>query len=126
MGLFYSKPAAKPSLIYNKEFLTSLPDFTGKNVVITGTSLGSLGYVITEACLEKNANVYCLNRDMKKAQETKDSLVKTNPSFDSRINLIKCDLVDFDSIRQAAQEVKSNVDKVDILCNNAGVMMLPG
>ena len=76
LGLFYSKPAVKPSLIYNKEFLTSLPDFTGKNVVITGTSLGSLGYVITEACLEKNANVYCLNRDMKKAQETKDTLVK--------------------------------------------------
>lgn len=37
----------------------------------------------------------------------------------------KCDLADFDSIRQFAEEFKKEEPKLDILINNAGVMRCP-
>lgn len=126
MGLFYSKPASVKSVLYTNDYVNSLPSLTGKNIVITGTSLGSLGYVATECCLRKGATVICLNRSEEKAAGMKESLLKQDTTFSSKLHLVKCDLMDMDSVRSAAGAVKSIVGEngVDVLCNNAGVMML--
>lgn len=126
MGLFYSKPASVKSILYTNDYVSALPTLTGKNIVITGTSIGSLGYVTTECCLKKGATVICLNRSDEKANSMKESLLSQDSSFSSKLHLVKCDLMDMDSVRTAASTVKSivGVNGVDVLCNNAGVMML--
>ena len=43
-----------------------------------------------------------------------------NGKFDA----VTCDLQDFDSVRNATDEIKAKYDVVDVLCNNAGVMAL--
>ncbi|MEL6544477.1 MAG: SDR family NAD(P)-dependent oxidoreductase, partial [Myxococcota bacterium] len=44
---------------------------------------------------------------------------------DSRFEPVVCDLQDFDSVRQAAAAIRKHTERLDVLCNNAGVMALP-
>ena len=44
---------------------------------------------------------------------------------EANITLLKLDLSSLKSVRQFAKEVAERVDLIDILINNAGVMMCP-
>lgn len=112
MGGTYSTPNV-PSVLYTDEFVTSLPDQSGRVVVITGTSHGGLGFVIAQCLLRKGARVICLNRDVDKSRDLTGDVLH-----------VKADLMDFSSIKKAAAEVRLRVAAVDVLLLNGGVMML--
>ncbi len=41
----------------------------------------------------------------------------------AKITAIDCDLMDFSSVRKAAETIKQQfADGIDVLCNNAGIM----
>lgn len=97
-------------------------DMTGKVVAITGTTSGT-GYVCARELAKLGARVLLLNRQSERSEAALAKLrgEVPNGTFDA----VTCDLQDFDSVRRAAEHIREKVGKLDVLCNNAGVMAMP-
>lgn len=97
-------------------------DLSRKVAAITGTTSGT-GYICARELAKLGATVLLLNRDSERSVE---ALKKLRAEVaDGKFESITCDLQDFASVRKAAEEIRSKHDRLDILCNNAGVMALP-
>eukprot|EP00934_Nitzschia_sp_Nitz4_P002621 Nitzschia sp. Nitz4//scaffold60_size111251//106198//107190//NITZ4_004167-RA/size111251-processed-gene-0.46-mRNA-1//-1//CDS//3329555624//2611//frame0 len=121
MGVSGSKPHNVKTKWF-PEFEKGLPDLSGKTIVITGTTSGT-GFVLARTAIRKGAdNVLLLNRPSDRATKSEAEL-KAEPNA-KNVETIPCDLQDFESVKNAAETIKSKYDAVDVLCNNAGVMAL--
>ncbi len=96
-------------------------DMTNKVVLITGTTSGT-GFVCAREMAKLGASVVLLNRASERATSAFEKLKEEVP--DGTFDAITCDLQDFESVRQAIDQIKAKYDVVDVLCNNAGVMAL--
>ena len=85
-----------------------------KTIAITGATSG-IGLATSEALLEKGHHLIFLVRNTEKAQEV---IAKWDKKENVRI--IKCDLADLKSVRQAGEELLQKTEKLDVLINNAG------
>lgn len=94
----------------------------GKVVAITGTTSGT-GYVCARELGKLGAKVLLLNRASERAEKALNNLKRDVP--DGHFEAVRCDLQDFESVREAAGAIKRRYDVLDVLCNNAGVMALP-
>ena len=97
-------------------------DISGRVVALTGTTSGT-GYVCARELGRLGARVFLLNRASGRADAALARLQQEVPS--GRFEAIVCDLQDFASVRQAAATLRVHTDRLDVLCNNAGVMALP-
>src|ERR1700754_521090 len=90
----------------------------GRTFVVTGANSG-LGLETVRALGGLGANVIMTARDLGKGRRVLDDLLAAQP--EAKIELRELDLADLDSVR----EFGSNIDHLDVLINNAGVMMPP-
>jgi NAD(P)-dependent dehydrogenase (short-subunit alcohol dehydrogenase family) len=97
-------------------------DMTGRVAAVTGTTSGT-GYVCARELARRGAAVLLLNRASARADSAVERLREEVPG--GSFVAITCDLQSFDSVRAAAAEIKRTHDRLDVLCNNAGVMALP-
>jgi NAD(P)-dependent dehydrogenase (short-subunit alcohol dehydrogenase family) len=106
-------------------FEAALPSLEGKTVAITGCTTGT-GYVTAVFAARKGADqIFLLNRSSDRATKAEESIRKEiAPGSKTVIETIPCDLQDFASVRAAAASIQSKCTKLDVLCNNAGVMAL--
>lgn len=102
--------------------LEEIPDLTGKTIIITGANVG-LGYWSAYHMAGKNAKIVMACRNMDKAEAAKQKILADYPSAD--LELLKLDLGDLQSVRDASEVINSNYKKIDSLMLNAGVMMNP-
>ena len=93
----------------------------GRTVLITGANSG-IGRAAAEQLGRLNARVILACRDKTKAETARDQIAKDTGS--NSIDIVPLDLESFDSIRECAQTVSEEYDKLDVLVNNAGVMPL--
>jgi NAD(P)-dependent dehydrogenase (short-subunit alcohol dehydrogenase family) len=96
-----------------------IPDQTGRSYVVTGGNSG-LGYETVRALARHGATVVMTVRDEAKGRAALASL--GHPSH-VRVRLL--DLADLDSVREFAGQLIAERVPVDVLVNNAGVMMPP-
>jgi NAD(P)-dependent dehydrogenase (short-subunit alcohol dehydrogenase family) len=101
---------------------TDIPDQTGRVAVITGANTG-LGYETAAALAAKGAQVVLAVRNLDKGKDAAALIHKRNPA--AEVNLQELDLTSLDSIRAAAEQLRSDHDRIDLLVNNAGVMWTP-
>ncbi|MEZ0358726.1 SDR family NAD(P)-dependent oxidoreductase [Mycobacterium sp. SA01] len=99
-----------------------IPDQTGRTVVITGANTG-LGYETARALAAKGAHVVLAVRNLDKGKAAADLIVRRYPGAD--VSVQELDLTSLASIRAAAEELRARHDRIDLLINNAGVMMTP-
>ncbi|BBY95356.1 short-chain dehydrogenase [Mycobacterium gallinarum] len=99
-----------------------IPDQTGRTAVITGANTG-LGYETAAALAAKGAHVVLAVRNLDKGQEAVRRIEQATPA--ARVDLQQLDLTSLESIRAAAEQLKSTHDMLDLLINNAGVMFTP-
>lgn len=99
-----------------------IPDQAGRVAIITGANSG-LGLETTRALAGKGAAVILAVRNLEKGQAAIDDIRTESP--DANLELLQLDLSSLDSIRSAAEQLKSRFDRVDLLINNAGVMYTP-
>lgn len=106
---------------------TKLDDLSGKVVAITGTSPGSIGFYIAEAAVKKNAKlVLLLNRQSERSVKA-DQALNEMAKETTKIKTIHIDLLSFDSVKKAAEEVNrlsTENGGLDILACNAGIMAM--
>ncbi|MCB0743646.1 MAG: SDR family NAD(P)-dependent oxidoreductase [Ignavibacteriae bacterium] len=100
----------------------NIPDQRGKVVIVTGSSSG-IGFEAAKALTNKNAKVIIAVRNLEKGENAKSKILSENKNAD--IVLMKLDLADLSSVKSFAEEFKSKFNKLDLLINNAGVMIPP-
>ena len=99
-----------------------IPDLTGKTVVVTGANSG-LGYETSRALALRGAHVVLACRNLGKAKEAADAISALDPKAD--LELLELDLASLESIAAFAESFLDSHPRLDVLCNNAGVMAIP-
>jgi NAD(P)-dependent dehydrogenase (short-subunit alcohol dehydrogenase family) len=99
-----------------------IPDQTGRVAVITGANTG-LGYETAAALADHGARVVLAVRDLDKGKDAAAQITAQSP--DAEVALQELDLTSLESIRAAAEQLRSEHDRIDLLINNAGVMYTP-
>ncbi len=97
-------------------------DLSGRRIVITGTSSG-LGLESTRALASKGAAITMLARSAEKNEAAAETVRELVPGADLETRTI--DLTSFESVRACAEGILEAHDKIDVLLNNAGVMVCP-
>ncbi|CAG9107337.1 unnamed protein product [Plutella xylostella] len=98
----------------------------GKTALITGCNTG-IGKETVLDFYKRGARVIMACRSMEKAEEAKSNIVdacKDLPDVGELV-LVKLDLTSLKSVRQCAQHIVDSEPQINILVNNAGIMMCP-
>ena len=90
-------------------------DLKNRNAVISGGAQG-IGLAIAERLLESGASVSIWDRDESLLKETSDSL-----STKGNVQPFKMDVIDLESVRNAAEKTKELLGNIEILICNAGI-----
>lgn len=99
-----------------------IPEQAGRVAVITGANTG-LGYETAAALADHGARVVLAVRNLDKGKDAAERIAAKSPGAD--VTLQELDLTSLDSVRAAAEQLKSEYDRIDLLINNAGVMWTP-
>ncbi len=96
-------------------------DMTGKTVVITGGNSG-IGYETAAARAAPGARVLVTARN---ADKGRAALAELATRFDgsTRMQLVVFDLADLASVRRGAEEILELAPRLDVLVNNAGLVL---
>jgi len=104
-----------------------VPAQRGRTVVITGANTG-LGFETARVLAERGARLVLACRDLGRAKEAAARIVGGSSQAAATppdVQAVRLDLASLASVREAADEIGSAVGPVDLLINNAGVMMTP-
>jgi len=106
----------------NKWTMENINDQNGKTAIVTGSSSG-IGYETARVLANKNAKVIIAVRNMEKG---KVAVEKIKAQYrDANVTVMELDLADLKSVRNFADSYKKQYKHLDLLINNAGVMMPP-
>lgn len=94
----------------------------GKTVIITGANTG-IGKETARDLARRGARIVMACRDLERAEEAKQDIVEDTGN--ENLVIRKLDLSDTKSIRAFAELINKEEKQVNILINNAGIMMCP-
>ncbi|MGB3799359.1 MAG: SDR family oxidoreductase [Lewinella sp.] len=95
--------------------MPELFDLSGKNALLTGGT-GALGTAMARGLLQSGARVALLSRQPENLTSAREEL----GGDPDKILLLRGDVTDADSLKEAAAELKQKWQKLDILVNAAG------
>jgi retinol dehydrogenase 12 len=95
-------------------------DMTGKTVVITGGNSG-IGRETARVLAGAGARVVITARDKARGEAAVSHLRSANQGC--QIDLVVFDLGDLGSVRSGAEQILAICDRIDVLVNNAGVVL---
>ncbi|WP_029671888.1 SDR family oxidoreductase [Caldicellulosiruptor acetigenus] len=94
-----------------------MPEFEGKNVVITGAAQG-IGLVTALSFLENGATVFAIDNDR---EAIEDATFDFFDKFKDRITFFECDLASAKELELVCHRIGETAGKIDVLVNNAAV-----
>ena len=100
----------------------NIPELNRKVIIVTGGNSG-LGYEAVLAFANKGAEVILACRSVEKGNAAMAEIEKVNPS--GKIIVKALDLMDLSSVISFSADIKLKYDQLDVLLNNAGIMMTP-
>ncbi|MCR9253813.1 MAG: oxidoreductase [bacterium] len=103
--------------------ITDIPDQSGRIALVTGANNG-IGFQTTLALSKYGFKVVMGCRNKEKAELAKSQIIKEFPKADLEIGIL--DLRNFDSVRTFADKFKKDYKKLDVLINNAGILVYSG
>lgn len=95
---------------------------SGKIAVVTGSNTG-IGFQVALILADKGAHVVLACRNLEKAETAREKMLKSSPH--AQIFVEELDLADLSNVEAFATRLKKSYQHVDILINNAGVMIPP-
>ena len=102
--------------------VADVPDQCGRTAIITGANTG-LGYETAAALAASGARVVLAVRSLEKGENALRRIREAYPA--ARVELQLLDLCSLASVGAAAEALKSNLGTIDLLINNAGVVLAP-
>ncbi|KAJ9607599.1 short-chain alcohol dehydrogenase [Cladophialophora chaetospira] len=99
-----------------------LGDQAGKIFIVTGTTAG-VGKELTSILYSKNGKIYTAARSSDRAQKVNSEITRRYPESKGELVFLKLDLEDLNSVKAAAEEFLSKESQLDVLWNNAAVML---
>ena len=121
MGALWS--ALRPSIPTLTE--KNLPDQSGKVFIVTGSSSG-VGLELAYILYLHNAKVYIAARNPTRVANAISTIKSRAPHSTGSLHPLHLDLDDLTTIKSSAEAFLKDNDRLDILWNNAGVMIPPG
>ena len=100
--------------------LKNIPSQKGRIAIITGANNG-IGYETTLAMANHGFKVIMACRNLKKAKKAKSDILEKLPNAD--LDILELDLSDLESVKAFAKNFKNNYSKLDVLINNAGILV---
>ena len=94
----------------------------GRLAVVTGANTG-LGFETAQVLAARGASVVLAVRDIEKGKRAAARIAGTVPGANVMVQPL--DLTSLDSVRAAAGELRARHPRIDLLINNAGVMLTP-
>jgi len=95
---------------------------SGRVAIVTGSNSG-IGYETALELAQKGATVVLACRSLKKAESAAAGIRQSNPP--GEVVVMELDLSDLNSVRQFATNFLAQYNRLDLLINNAGIMMPP-
>lgn len=99
-----------------------VPDQSGKFAIVTGANSGT-GKEAARSLAGAGARVILAVRPLSKGEDAKDQILAQHSGADLEVR--RLDLADLSSVQEFAEQLISEGQPIDLLLNNAGVMMLP-
>ena len=98
-----------------------MSDMKGKTVVVTGGNSG-IGFETAAALASMGARVLVTARNADKGRGAVSAITQ-RLGGEAQVQLVVFDLADLASVRQGAAEILEQVPRLDVLVNNAGVVL---
>jgi len=98
----------------------AIGDQTGRVAIVTGANSG-IGFETSKALVRAGASVVVASRNERKAATAADEIRAVAP--DGILEVIVLDLASLSSVRAFVATFLNRFDRLDLLINNAGVMM---
>ena len=99
-----------------------IPDQSGRTAVVTGANSG-LGLVTSRELARKGARVIMACRSTDKGESAASEIRGQAP--DATLDIRALDLSSLESVQAFANDLDLDAGKLDLLINNAGIMMTP-
>lgn len=114
------------SFFIPKPLLTekNLPDQIGRVFIITGGYAG-VGRELAKILYQRNGTVYLAGRSKQKADAAIREINNAYPRSKGRLEFLQLDLADLSTIKASAEDFMNRESRLDVLVNNAGVMVPP-
>ncbi|KAF1840309.1 short-chain dehydrogenase [Cucurbitaria berberidis CBS 394.84] len=103
---------------------TSLGDLKGKVYIVTGANAG-VGKELARILYSRNGTVYVGARNSEKAKAAIAWIKESHPTAQGALHYLHLDLNDLEGIKPSVEEFLSKEKRLDVLFNNAGVMVPP-
>lgn len=106
---------------------SDIPDLTGKNAVVTGPTLGGIGYFVARGLAAAGARVVLAGRSWEKLDAAAAALAEEVPG--ASLDRVALDLSSLQAVRAGAEAIAAATFEgggpLHLLVNNAGVMATP-
>jgi NAD(P)-dependent dehydrogenase (short-subunit alcohol dehydrogenase family) len=102
--------------------IDQVPSQSGKVAIVTGANSG-IGYETTLGLVKKGMEVIMACRNLQHAEEARLKLLKAHP--EAQIKAWKIDLSSLKEVEKFANQFQQHHHTLDLLINNAGIMMSP-
>ncbi len=99
-----------------------VPDLHGRVVLVTGASSG-IGFETAARLARGGARTLLGCRDAARGNDARERILRRHP--DASVELVQVDLASLESVEDAAEDIADRTGHLDVLVNNAGVMV-PG
>lgn len=97
----------------------AIDGISGRTVLVTGASSG-IGLAACGALARMGARLIMVGRNREKTTAAADRIRATTP--DARVDIERCDLASLEDMRILGRRLRSRLDHLDVLLNNAGAM----
>ena len=101
---------------------SAISDQSGRTAVVTGANSG-IGFHTARLLASKGAHVIMACRNPTKAATAREEILTEHPHANCTVGIM--DLADLDSVRRFAEDLMKDHQQIDLLINNAGVMIPP-
>jgi NAD(P)-dependent dehydrogenase (short-subunit alcohol dehydrogenase family) len=102
--------------------INNIPDQEGRVAIVTGSSSG-IGYETARVLAKKKATVVIAVRNMEKGNAAANKIREEYKNAD--VKVMELDLANLESVRKFADQFMLDYSRLDLLINNAGVMVPP-